>query len=228
MHAERGAGAAQDVARPAWRGEIPYAEPATADEVRALAARVRRRVAERQGSAIERVRERILAAAGAAGIVERTVGGIVCLRASAVIVRLPGIARAIAAAGDDGPVRVRLVSYDLEEGLEEAGPAPPPARVVLREVARLHNIDVAALIGQRRTRMLTGPRFIACWMLRELHPMMSLPAVGRYMGGRDHTTVLYACRRVAAQRAADPDYAARLDAIRVGIAAAWRETMERG
>ena len=48
------------------------------------------------------------------------------------------------------------------------------------------------------------PRQLAMYLARELTGQ-TLPAIGRAFGGRDHTTVLHACRRTAERMAADPD-----------------------
>ena len=52
-----------------------------------------------------------------------------------------------------------------------------------------------ALCGQRRTRSVALPRQVAMYLLRQLTDL-SLVEIGRVFGGRDHTTVIYACDKV--------------------------------
>jgi chromosomal replication initiator protein len=59
------------------------------------------------------------------------------------------------------------------------------------------------LLSTRRARNLAWPRQLTMYLARELTGE-SLPAIGRLFGGRDHTTVLYACRRAHDRLARDP------------------------
>ena len=62
------------------------------------------------------------------------------------------------------------------------------------------------MISNRRPRTIARPRQIAMALAKEL-TNYSLPEIGDRFGGRDHTTVLYACRRIDALRASDTDIA---------------------
>jgi len=61
---------------------------------------------------------------------------------------------------------------------------------------------VADLLSPRRTRTITRPRQIAMALAKEL-TTHSLPEIGDAFGGRDHTTVLHACRKVVELKDAD-------------------------
>ncbi|MDH5470711.1 MAG: chromosomal replication initiator protein DnaA, partial [Gammaproteobacteria bacterium] len=63
-------------------------------------------------------------------------------------------------------------------------------------------IRTADLLSARRSRTITRPRQIAMSLAKEL-TTHSLPEIGAAFGGRDHTTVLHACRKVAELREAD-------------------------
>ena len=67
---------------------------------------------------------------------------------------------------------------------------------IQRTVAQYYKIRVAELISKRRTRSIARPRQIAMALSKEL-TNHSLPEIGDAFGGRDHTTVLHACRKVA-------------------------------
>jgi chromosomal replication initiator protein len=60
------------------------------------------------------------------------------------------------------------------------------------------------LLSHNRAARFAWPRQLAMYLARE-HTAETLPAIGRSFGGRNHTTVLHACRRTAARLAEDPD-----------------------
>jgi len=66
---------------------------------------------------------------------------------------------------------------------------------IQRTVAEYFKIRVADLLSKRRSRSITRPRQIAMALAKEL-TSHSLPEIGDSFGGRDHTTVIHACRRV--------------------------------
>lgn len=70
----------------------------------------------------------------------------------------------------------------------------PIAMRVLKVVAREFDISVEDLIGPKRTQKYCVPRFVAVGVLTEI-TKMSLPAMGRRLGGRDHTTIIHAQKR---------------------------------
>jgi chromosomal replication initiator protein len=70
----------------------------------------------------------------------------------------------------------------------------------------------ADLISETRTRAVARPRQAAMWLAKQL-TTRSLPDIGRRFGGRDHTTVLHAVRRIEELRAADPQLARDLEIL---------------
>ena len=56
------------------------------------------------------------------------------------------------------------------------------------------------LKGKKKDRFISHPRQIAMYLCRE-HLGSSLPQIGRDFGGRDHSTVIHACEKIAAERA---------------------------
>ncbi|MSR16087.1 MAG: chromosomal replication initiator protein DnaA [Gammaproteobacteria bacterium] len=69
-------------------------------------------------------------------------------------------------------------------------------------VAEYYKIRVADLLSKRRTRSIARPRQVAMALSKEL-TNHSLPEIGAAFGGRDHTTVIHACRRVTELKASD-------------------------
>jgi chromosomal replication initiator protein len=68
---------------------------------------------------------------------------------------------------------------------------------ILEAVANFYNLNIAELTGQSRKRELVGPRQVAMYLLRT-KVNASFPAIGQELGGRDHTTAMYACTKIEA------------------------------
>jgi chromosomal replication initiator protein len=66
---------------------------------------------------------------------------------------------------------------------------------IQKTVAEYYKIRIADLLSKRRSRSIARPRQVAMALAKEL-TNHSLPEIGDAFGGRDHTTVLHACRRV--------------------------------
>ena len=84
---------------------------------------------------------------------------------------------------------------------------------IQRTVAQYFKVRVNDLTSKKRSRSIARPRHIAMALAKDL-TNHSLPEIGDAFGGRDHTTVLYACRKIAKLRAVDvttdDDYTALL------------------
>ena len=75
---------------------------------------------------------------------------------------------------------------------------------IQKTVADFYKIKVADMFSKKRTRNLARPRQIAMALAKEL-TNQSLPEIGESFGGRDHTTVIHACRKVAELRETEAD-----------------------
>lgn len=73
---------------------------------------------------------------------------------------------------------------------------------IQKTVAEYCKVRVADLLSERRSRSIARPRQIAMSLAKEL-TSHSLPEIGDQFGGRDHTTVLHACRRIKLLRESD-------------------------
>jgi chromosomal replication initiator protein len=76
------------------------------------------------------------------------------------------------------------------------GSAPPTIAEIQATVAAAFGITVEQLVSSSRTARVTWPRQLAIQLARDL-TNASLPAIGRQFGGRNHATVLHACKRVS-------------------------------
>lgn len=70
---------------------------------------------------------------------------------------------------------------------------------IQKTVADFYRIKVTDLLSKKRTRLIARPRQIAMCLAREL-TQLSLPEIGAAFGGRDHTTVMYACKTIESLR----------------------------
>ena len=71
-------------------------------------------------------------------------------------------------------------------------------------MADFYKIKAADMYSKKRPASIAKPRQIAMYLAKEL-TQKSLPEIGELFGGRDHTTVLHACRKIAGDRAKDSE-----------------------
>jgi chromosomal replication initiator protein len=83
---------------------------------------------------------------------------------------------------------------------------------IQKTVADYYKIKVSEMYSKKRSRMIARPRQVAMALAKELTPL-SLPDIGDAFGGRDHTTVLHACRKIAELRSTTPDITRDFDAL---------------
>jgi len=88
---------------------------------------------------------------------------------------------------------------------------------IQRIVADYYKMKVSDMYSKKRSRTIARPRQVAMALAKEL-THLSLPDIGDAFGGRDHTTVLHACRKIADLRSSNPeitrDFAALLQTLR--------------
>ena len=96
------------------------------------------------------------------------------------------------------PVDMELAGIVLKDlipgGDEDAGPEIT-AQVIMQQTAAYFGLGVDDLCGSSRSRVLVTARQIAMYLCRELTDL-SLPKIGAQFGGRDHTTVMHADRKI--------------------------------
>jgi chromosomal replication initiator protein len=83
---------------------------------------------------------------------------------------------------------------------------------IQRMVAEHYDVKVADLRGDRRLRTITHPRSVAMFLCRK-HTQASFPSIGKGFGGKDHSTVLAACRRVEERMDDDSSLRSEIEAI---------------
>ncbi len=84
---------------------------------------------------------------------------------------------------------------------------------IQKKVAEHFNIRVADMHSARRARAVARPRQVAMYLAKQLTPR-SLPEIGRKFGGRDHTTVIHAVRKIEELSAYDPTFKEDVELLR--------------
>jgi chromosomal replication initiator protein len=91
----------------------------------------------------------------------------------------------------------------------------PPAQII-EAVCRHYDVRLEELRSRRRNREIVVPRHMAMYLLRQ-EAGLSLSEIGNELGGRDHTTVLHGCEKVASQVEEDEQLRRELLAIREAL-----------
>ncbi len=84
---------------------------------------------------------------------------------------------------------------------------------IQKRVAEHYNIRLAEMYSSRRARAVARPRQVAMYLSKQL-TARSLPEIGRKFGGRDHTTVMHAVRKIDELRATDRHFAEDVELLR--------------
>lgn len=87
---------------------------------------------------------------------------------------------------------------------------------IMEKVAEHYQARVSDIRGNRRNSELMIPRQVAIYLSRALTGN-SLPSIGQFFGGRNHTTILYACRKIEEKMATDAYFKEEIDRLTVKI-----------
>ena len=101
------------------------------------------------------------------------------------------------------PISVDLAREALKD-LLQASTGQITVELIQRTVADYYKIKVSDMYSKRRPTSIAAPRQVAMYLAKEL-TQKSLPEIGELFGGRDHTTVLHAVRKIADVRAKDTE-----------------------
>jgi chromosomal replication initiator protein len=93
------------------------------------------------------------------------------------------------------PVTLEMAEREIRDLIRPQEPKRIKIEEIQRVVARQYNVSRADLLSSRRTANVVRPRQVAMY-LAKLLTLRSLPEIGRRFGGRDHTTVLHAVRKI--------------------------------
>lgn len=118
------------------------------------------------------------------------------------------------------------VPVDLETFVDPVRPAKPPLliiRMIQHECAREWGITLNDLLSHRRTKSaakwgsdIVTPRHVAIYLAKEM-TLYSLPRIAMLFSGRDHSTILYAARKISRLIIEDEVLRERVDRVRVRV-----------
>jgi chromosomal replication initiator protein len=100
------------------------------------------------------------------------------------------------------PVTLDLAAMVLRDMAQNPDQCRVKIEDILKVVGRHYNVARADLLSARRARAVVVPRQIGMYLAKKLTPR-SLPEIGRRFGGRDHSTVLHAVRKIEDQMRTD-------------------------
>jgi chromosomal replication initiator protein len=111
------------------------------------------------------------------------------------------------------PVTLEMAEREMRDLIRPAEPKRVRIEDIQRVVARQYNVSRADLLSSRRTANVVRPRQVAMYLSKVL-TLRSLPEIGRRFGGRDHTTVLHAVRKIEALAGNDTAFAEEIEALK--------------
>ena len=111
------------------------------------------------------------------------------------------------------PVTLEMAEREMRDLIRPAEPKRVRIEDIQRVVARQYNVSRADLLSSRRTANVVRPRQVAMYLAKTL-TLRSLPEIGRRFGGRDHTTVLHAVRKIEALVGNDTALAEEIEGLK--------------
>ena len=110
-------------------------------------------------------------------------------------------------------VTLEMAEREMRDLIRPAEPKRVRIEDIQRIVARQYNVSRSDLLSSRRTANVVRPRQVAMYLSKIL-TLRSLPEIGRRFGGRDHTTVLHAVRKIEALTGNDTALAEEIEALK--------------
>ncbi|SNY90363.1 chromosomal replication initiator protein DnaA [Cohaesibacter sp. ES.047] len=115
------------------------------------------------------------------------------------------------------PISVEMAEQALKDLIRSKEPRRIRIEDIQRVVSKHYNVSRSDLLSSRRTRTIVRPRQIAMYLSKMLTPR-SLPEIGRRFGGRDHTTVLHAVRKIEELAGSDNTLQQEIEMLKRNIA----------
>jgi chromosomal replication initiator protein len=111
------------------------------------------------------------------------------------------------------PVTLEMAEREMRDLIRPVEPKRVRIEDIQRIVARQYNVSRSDLLSSRRTANVVRPRQVAMYLAKVL-TLRSLPEIGRRFGGRDHTTVLHAVRKIEALVGNDNALAEEIESLK--------------
>ena len=111
------------------------------------------------------------------------------------------------------PVTLEMAEREVRDLIRPQEPKRVKIEDIQRVVARQYNVSRADLLSSRRTANVVRPRQVAMYLAKTL-TLRSLPEIGRRFGGRDHTTVLHAVRKIEGLVGSNTELAQEIEGLK--------------
>ncbi|MBK6922749.1 MAG: chromosomal replication initiator protein DnaA [Deltaproteobacteria bacterium] len=111
------------------------------------------------------------------------------------------------------PISQEFVREVIGDNAVQRPPQQLTVEAIQKAVAGYFSLRITDLKGQRRHKGVARPRMIAMYLSRELTGS-SFPEIGLRFGGKDHSTVINACRRMAEMQTSDPELRTIIESLR--------------
>ncbi len=116
------------------------------------------------------------------------------------------------------PITLETIQETLSDGRFVAGQRLTVDKIQ-RAVAEEFEITLNDMVSKRRTRVVARPRQVAMYLCKKM-TKRSLPDIGRRFGGRDHTTVMHAVKRIEELRQEDQPFHSKITALETSLKSA--------
>jgi len=113
------------------------------------------------------------------------------------------------------PITLETVQETLSDSRYTSGQRLTVDRIQ-RAVCEEFRVTLTDMTSKRRARIIARPRQVAMYLSKKL-TKRSLPDIGRRFGGRDHTTVMHAVKRIDGLRAGDAEFNAKIEAVETAL-----------
>jgi chromosomal replication initiator protein len=111
------------------------------------------------------------------------------------------------------PVTVEMAERSIRDLVRIAEPKRVKIEDIQKIVAQHYNVSRSDILSSRRTATVVRPRQIAMYLAKTM-TLRSLPEIGRRFGGRDHTTVLHAVRKIEGLVGQDPALSEEVEVLK--------------
>lgn len=114
------------------------------------------------------------------------------------------------------PINIATAQAAISDIMNNSQPTPVTVDKIIEEVGRTYGVSPDEIKSQKRDAKISKPRQISMYIIREI-TQIPMSAIGEAIGGRDHSTVVYAIKQVEKDIAKDPHTKAMVDDITKNI-----------